>query len=279
MSRIRSLKPEFTQNERLSALPAETHLLAAGLLCYADDEGYFYAHPKLIQSAIFPLRELSVSVPAMLQSLLGIGYVELFIGSNGKEYGRIVNFLEHQRVSHPMRSKIKTFSESSRVAPESSVKAPERLRPEVELKGNGIELEVEGEAHPNFSTLTEVPEQQHPLSHARRMVEILGMPNTSANLRSVEAGLTAEANHSGSPLEEVAQMVADKAIVDRRRGVAIDKFYFEDTKWRNGNGQSKPSASAARSERSKTNILDGIAKDIGRRDALVGPELKIGTGK
>ena len=36
--RIRTIKPGFYQNERLSELPAETHLLAGGLIIYADDD-------------------------------------------------------------------------------------------------------------------------------------------------------------------------------------------------------------------------------------------------
>jgi hypothetical protein len=39
MGRIRTIKPEFTQDEELSTLHCETHLFAAGLLCYADDFG------------------------------------------------------------------------------------------------------------------------------------------------------------------------------------------------------------------------------------------------
>lgn len=73
---------------------------------------------------------------------------------------------------------------------------------------------------------------------------------------------------------------------ERRYVAEAVKFYKESTYltdpeiWRNGNGkQAKPSTSAARSERSKTNIVDGIGKDISRRDALVLPQLKVGAGK
>src|SRR3954471_7361128 len=115
MGRIRTLKPEFWTHEDLSALPVETHVLAAGLLNYADDEGYFNANPKLIQATVFPLRELSSTVPVMLHELSGIGYLRLFSGTDGKQYGHICKFLEHQVISHAKTSKIKGLEESSNV--------------------------------------------------------------------------------------------------------------------------------------------------------------------
>lgn len=108
--RIRSIKPDFWTNEKLSALPAETHLLAAALLNYADDEGYFNANPKLIQGALFPIRELSLSIPVMLTSLStqgGIGYLEVRISGDGRAYGWILNFSVHQVVNRPRPSTIK----------------------------------------------------------------------------------------------------------------------------------------------------------------------------
>ena len=106
MSRIRTIKPEFHKHEELSALPAETHLLAAALLNYADDEGYFNAHPGLVKAECSPLREASVTVPVSLQSLSNIGYLRLGTGNDGKRYGQVVAFQEHQVISHPKTSKI-----------------------------------------------------------------------------------------------------------------------------------------------------------------------------
>jgi hypothetical protein len=106
VGRIRTIKPEFTQDEELSALSAETHLLSAGLLCYADDFGYFNANPGLVKAAVFPLRETSRKIPEMIGELVGIGYLRLGTATDGKRFGHIVNFSKHQRVSHPTDSKI-----------------------------------------------------------------------------------------------------------------------------------------------------------------------------
>ena len=139
VSRIRTIKPEFWCHEGLSDLPEATHLLAAALLNYADDEGYFNANPKLVQATCSPLREPSVSIPESLRSLQTIGYIRLGRGHDGKQYGQIVKFSEHQRVSHPTPSKISKLSitwECSGNPPEPLWSSPEVLRPEME-QGTG----------------------------------------------------------------------------------------------------------------------------------------------
>lgn len=107
MARIRTIKPEFWRDEDLSSVSPEAALLAIGLLNHADDEGYFNANAKLIESDVFPLRELSGSVTGMLKELCGIGYLQLFSGSDGKHYGLVVNFVKHQVINKPSPSKIK----------------------------------------------------------------------------------------------------------------------------------------------------------------------------
>lgn len=139
MARIRTIKPEFWKHEALCELPEATHMLAAALINYADDHGYFNANPKLIAGEIYPLREPSVSIPESLRSLHAIGYIRLGTGADGRAYGHIVEFDKHQRVSHPSDSKISCLTitwKDSGIIPEASVKAPETFRPE-QGTGNG----------------------------------------------------------------------------------------------------------------------------------------------
>lgn len=110
MGRIRTIKPEFWRHEDLSALPEATHMLAAALLNYADDEGYFNANERLIQAECFPLRDLSVTIHGALMDLSSIGYVRLGEGSDGRKYGQILKFSQHQVISRPTKSKIATLS-------------------------------------------------------------------------------------------------------------------------------------------------------------------------
>lgn len=106
MARIRTIKPEFWKHEKLSALPEATHLLAGALLNYADDYGYFNANPALIRAECSPLREPSVSIQDSLELLRGIGYLRFGTSDDGRRYGQIVKFEDHQRVNRPSDSKI-----------------------------------------------------------------------------------------------------------------------------------------------------------------------------
>lgn len=141
MARIRTIKPEFWKHEDLSALPEITHMLAAALLGYADDEGYFNANPALVKSECLPLRESSVSTQTSLQQLVEIGYIQIGRGEDGKRYGRVVKFDEHQRVNRPTPSKIKTIG----IVWEDSVTAHAELSepssPERKGTGKGREEE------------------------------------------------------------------------------------------------------------------------------------------
>ncbi len=77
MARIRTIKPEFWQNETLAKLPAETRLLAIALLNHSDDHGYFQASPQLVRAACFPFSEDSVIVQRGLRELSNAGWIEV----------------------------------------------------------------------------------------------------------------------------------------------------------------------------------------------------------
>lgn len=133
MPRIRTIKPDFFSNEGMSTVSSEAQILAAGLLCMADDEGYFNANPGLVKAAVFPLRELTETFPGMFSELSGIGYVRFGTTKDGKRWGHIVKFCDHQKISHPSPSKIKDLEiawEDSSNPLEASVKPPPSLRPE-----------------------------------------------------------------------------------------------------------------------------------------------------
>lgn len=137
MARIRTIKPDFWRDENLAAISPEAALLAIGLLNHADDEGYFNAHPKLIESDIFPLRELSRPITVMVDELFRIGYIQLFEGADGKRYGHIYNFSKHQVINKKNQSKIKELCG----IPEDYHTTTVALQ--VGMEGNGMEKEKE----------------------------------------------------------------------------------------------------------------------------------------
>jgi hypothetical protein len=140
MARIRTIKPEFWRSESMASVSPEACLLAVGLLNCADDEGYFLANPSLLKADVFPLRELSGSIPDLLQQLSRIGYIELFVDSVGKSYGRVVNFLIHQSINKPTPSKIKDLGLIPDDYGSSTVVLPiGRERKGKEKEGKGME--------------------------------------------------------------------------------------------------------------------------------------------
>jgi len=116
MPRIRTVKPEFWQNEELAEVSETSRLVALGVLNLADDEGWLKVHERLIESALFPITEPSMSIHDCLIQLSKIGYLNLYNGKDGKKYGHVVNFTTHQKVNRPTPSKIKdlaNFTEDS----------------------------------------------------------------------------------------------------------------------------------------------------------------------
>lgn len=105
MARIRTIKPEFWQNEQLARLTEHARLLAIALLNHADDAGYFKANAYLVRAACFPFDEDSTNVLGSLQELSSIGFIE--VRSDGeKQVGRVCKFREHQRIDKPGASKL-----------------------------------------------------------------------------------------------------------------------------------------------------------------------------
>jgi hypothetical protein len=111
--RIRTIKPEFWSHPVISRLDDSTRLLAIGLLNVADDEGFFFAEPALIRSAIWPFDEDSSRARRTLEQLSNTGYIELREHPTHGTIGVIQNFAKHQRVDRPTPSKLKAYYDST----------------------------------------------------------------------------------------------------------------------------------------------------------------------
>jgi hypothetical protein len=107
---------------------------------------------------------------------------------------------------------------------------------------------------------------------AQDIIGSLHLTKTNTLISIIAESIKAEAGFRGLSVEEAAEFIDKSALENRERGIEIDRFYFENTKWRNGNAAYKPSASQQRSKRTKQNILDGIAAEVGRRNQPHGTE-------
>lgn len=102
--RIRSLKPEMWQDEKIGRLSRDARLLFVGLITMADDDGRFRAPPAIILGHCFPFDgDAGKKLDRWLEELAGLRLVVLY-EHDGLPYGVIPKFRTHQRISHPKDS-------------------------------------------------------------------------------------------------------------------------------------------------------------------------------
>lgn len=101
MARIRTIKPDFFVDEKVSRLKRDARLLFLGLLVYSDDYGTVRSNPVLIKSNIFPYDEAlrTSDVKSWLDALVSLGMLEPF-EYNGECFFNIRTFNIHQKVDH-----------------------------------------------------------------------------------------------------------------------------------------------------------------------------------
>lgn len=97
MARIRSIKPEFFDDEDLCVLPFQHRLCYIGLWCQADKEGRMEDRPKRLKARIFPYDDLDMD--AILADLTRAGFILRYL-VGGKAYIAIKksSWDRHQRV-------------------------------------------------------------------------------------------------------------------------------------------------------------------------------------
>lgn len=99
MARIRTIKPEFWEDEKLAKLPVHARLLFIGTWNFADDNGALLANPVLMKSHIFPYEDIGIStISEWIDMLVENGMLIRTI-YNGKDYLVIRKFLIHQKIN------------------------------------------------------------------------------------------------------------------------------------------------------------------------------------
>lgn len=158
-------------------------------------------------------------------------------------------------------------TDSGSVKPVNPERNPER---NPEYSGNAIRKEPVLE--PVLEQGEQTPPDLHPMNYATRLAQEIGLPETPQNIRTIAHAIEALARDKSFPA--AYEYLLARAKDSQDAGVKVDKFYFEDRGYENVGKAAKSSASAARSERSKQNILDGFAANARRADPSLQPELK-----
>jgi hypothetical protein len=106
--RIRTVKPEWLDDEKLGAASDAARMLSIGLMLLADDHGRGRAHPLFIASRVWAYgdpHESLTKVSDGLAELESLGFVRLYEVSK-QQYFEIRNWLKHQKVQHPSAPRI-----------------------------------------------------------------------------------------------------------------------------------------------------------------------------
>lgn len=111
MARIRTIKPSFFRDEELQELeinnPGKNVMLVfAGLWCHSDAQGIFEWKPKTLALDILPFLEFEIK--ETLQLLLDAKFITHY-SVEGRNYGCVRTFLQHQRITGKEREEGKKF--------------------------------------------------------------------------------------------------------------------------------------------------------------------------
>ena len=99
MARIRTIKPEFWEDEKLAKLLVYARLLFIGTWNFADDNGALLANPILMKSHIFPYEDIGISTISEWIDMLVENGMLIRTTYNGKDYLVIRKFLIHQKIN------------------------------------------------------------------------------------------------------------------------------------------------------------------------------------
>lgn len=101
MARIRTIKPEFWQDEKLAPLDPVTRLVFLGLISQADDAGRLLDNVKLLDGLLFS--ETDDSCREALDTLARLSRITRYTTESGQRIIQITNWEIHQRVDRPSK--------------------------------------------------------------------------------------------------------------------------------------------------------------------------------
>lgn len=108
--RIRSIKPEILEDEKVATLSDAEFRAFVGLIVLADDYGNFRADPNYLSGAIFwgCRRPTASSSKEMSEISAALEEADLvtFYEARGQRYGHLNGWSKHQKVDHPGRPRV-----------------------------------------------------------------------------------------------------------------------------------------------------------------------------
>lgn len=144
MARIRTIKPDFWTDEKLTECSMSARLLFIGMFNFADDNGNLPASAKKLKMQIFPADSLDCQ--PLLNELIAHGVIMEYSVS-GDKYLNICGFKKHQVINRPSSTSIPEPSNEDSVS--AHVELPDG-REGKGKEGKGIkEKEIKETASPS----------------------------------------------------------------------------------------------------------------------------------
>lgn len=154
MARIRTMKPEFPQSESMGRISRDARLLFLQLWTICDDEGRTRADSRMLASLLYPYddgedghvkttrREIETWLEELEREACIVRYM-----ADGNAYLQVCNWLKHQKIDKPTRSKIPAFVESSRDVENHRERSTTDLDLDLDLDQEGKGEEGKGGEH------------------------------------------------------------------------------------------------------------------------------------
>lgn len=107
MGRIRTIKPEFWDDDKVGSLSVYARLTFIATWNLADDEGLLRWNAAYIKAQVFPYDDEidKGKVDRILEELENAGLVFKYRDARSQYYGWILNFRKHQRIDKPQSAK------------------------------------------------------------------------------------------------------------------------------------------------------------------------------
>lgn len=107
MARIRSIKPEFWEDEKIGELSPLARLAFIGSWNLADDEGLLRWTADFVNASLFMYDDMTArKVGVLMDEIVAADLVLPYKGGTAQQQlGWIVNFRRHQKINRPMPGK------------------------------------------------------------------------------------------------------------------------------------------------------------------------------
>ncbi len=137
---------DWTASDKVDQLSSGAEVFFTRLIMKADDYGLYYGNPKLLNSALFPLKDYDNSkVIAWLNECVKAGIIRKY-SVDGKDYIQIPGFDQRLRL---MKSKFPEPSNTTEFhAPSNDGQVTDVCPPETKRSRNEVEEETETETNP-----------------------------------------------------------------------------------------------------------------------------------